>query len=171
MLATLQLHPEAECPSLSRIDVSIERSAREWTLRFLLTGQISALKVPDKTAARRTDGLWRHTCCEWFVAEDEAYCEFNFSPSTEWAAYRFTGYRVGRSDLAARAPVIDVRVGEILLELTARIELNVQAHAKLRYGASAVIEEKSGNKSYWALAHPPGKPDFHRASGFVAWVD
>jgi hypothetical protein len=30
-----------------------------------------------------------------------------------------------------------------------------------------VIEETSGGKSYWALAHPPGKPDFHHADGFV----
>jgi hypothetical protein len=31
---------------------------------------------------------------------------------------------------------------------------------------SAVIEENSGAKSYWALKHPPGKPDFHHADGF-----
>jgi hypothetical protein len=36
-----------------------------------------------------------------------------------------------------------------------------------RLGLSAVIEEMSGRKSYWALAHPPGKPDFHHADGFV----
>jgi hypothetical protein len=30
-----------------------------------------------------------------------------------------------------------------------------------------VIEETNGAKSYWALKHPPGKPDFHHADGFV----
>jgi hypothetical protein len=30
-----------------------------------------------------------------------------------------------------------------------------------------VIEETNGNKSYWALAHPAGKPDFHHADGFA----
>jgi hypothetical protein len=30
-----------------------------------------------------------------------------------------------------------------------------------RIGLAAVIEERSGHKSYWALAHPPGKADFH----------
>ena len=30
-------------------------------------------------------------------------------------------------------------------------------------GLSAVIEEADGNVSYWALAHPPGKPDFHHS--------
>jgi hypothetical protein len=30
-----------------------------------------------------------------------------------------------------------------------------------------VIEETNGNKSYWALAHPPGKADFHHADCFA----
>jgi hypothetical protein len=32
---------------------------------------------------------------------------------------------------------------------------------------SAVIETLDGAKSYWALAHPPGKPDFHHADCFA----
>jgi hypothetical protein len=32
---------------------------------------------------------------------------------------------------------------------------------------SAVIETRDGAKSYWALAHPPGKPDFHHADCFI----
>lgn len=36
-----------------------------------------------------------------------------------------------------------------------------------RMAASAVVEEADGTKSYWALAHPPGKPDFHHEAGFV----
>jgi hypothetical protein len=34
-------------------------------------------------------------------------------------------------------------------------------------GLSAVIEEMNGRLSYWALAHPPGKPDFHHADCFA----
>jgi len=34
-------------------------------------------------------------------------------------------------------------------------------------GLSAVIEEKSGRKSYWALAHPPGEADFHHSDCFA----
>ena len=32
---------------------------------------------------------------------------------------------------------------------------------------AAVIEEAHGNKSYWALAHPSDKPDFHHPDSFV----
>ena len=36
-----------------------------------------------------------------------------------------------------------------------------------RAGVSAVIEETDGTKSYWALAHPPGPPDFHHPDCFL----
>ena len=33
-------------------------------------------------------------------------------------------------------------------------------------GLSAVIEEIDGTKSYWALAHGKGPPDFHNSACF-----
>jgi hypothetical protein len=39
--------------------------------------------------------------------------------------------------------------------------------ASWRLGLSAVIEETSGRISYWALAHPPGKADFHHSDCFA----
>jgi hypothetical protein len=44
-------------------------------------------------------------------------------------------------------------------------------NSRLLLGLSAVIEEKNGVMSYWALKHPPGPPDFHHASGFVLEID
>ena len=32
---------------------------------------------------------------------------------------------------------------------------------------TAVLEEQDGTKSYWALAHPPEKPDFHMPDCFI----
>jgi hypothetical protein len=34
-------------------------------------------------------------------------------------------------------------------------------------GLTAVLEQTDGTKSYWALAHPPGKPDFHDPACFA----
>lgn len=36
---------------------------------------------------------------------------------------------------------------------------------------SAVIEEKDGTKSYWALHHPPGAPDFHHPDCFALTLE
>jgi hypothetical protein len=36
-----------------------------------------------------------------------------------------------------------------------------------RLGLAALIEETNGHKSHWALAHPPGKADFHHPDCFA----
>jgi hypothetical protein len=38
---------------------------------------------------------------------------------------------------------------------------------ELRLAVSAVTQSDQGVISYWALAHPPGKPDFHHRDGFA----
>ena len=32
---------------------------------------------------------------------------------------------------------------------------------------AAVVEEADGRLSYWALRHPPGRPDLHHADAFA----
>jgi hypothetical protein len=41
----------------------------------------------------------------------------------------------------------------------------------LLLGLAAVIEDQSGNLSYWALAHRAEKPDFHSPAGFVVEIE
>lgn len=64
---------------------------------YAVTGRISDLAIPAVVTAARKDELWRHICFEAFVGSppDVAYYEFNFAPSTQWAACRFSGYRAG----------------------------------------------------------------------------
>ena len=68
-------------------------------------------------------------------------------------------------------PPIDVRSDPGSLTLQAALVLDhlsiLPRDATWRLALSAVIEETNGNKSHWALAHPPGKPDFHHADGFA----
>jgi len=51
------------------------------------------------------------------------------------------------------------------------LRISFQYHAPtvgdFHIGLAAVIEELDGTKSYWALAHPPGAPDFHHADCFA----
>jgi hypothetical protein len=46
----------------------------------------------------------------------------------------------------------------------------LDAEQKWELGLAAVLEEKDGTKSYWALAHPgeSEKPDFHDPVCFAA---
>src|SRR6185437_8564676 len=58
---------------------------------------LSGVRLPRAATSGRSDELWRHTCFEAFVgaALDAGYYELNFSPSKQWAAYWFNGYRIG----------------------------------------------------------------------------
>jgi hypothetical protein len=64
--------------------------------------------------------------------------------------------------------MIDVRRFDDRLELDATLQLaSLQAARNLKLALTAVVEDDSGNLSYWALRHAPGKPDFHHPNGFV----
>ena len=100
-----------------------------------------------------------------------AYSEFNFAPSERWAAYDFTGYRTGMAERAmARAPVITPRRGGDVLFCDVAIASATLPPLPWRYGLTAVLEEAGGVKSYWALAHPAEKPDFHDPACLGAWL-
>jgi hypothetical protein len=85
--------------------------------------------------------------------------------STQWAAYDFDGYRTGMRDGDVLAPRIEGRHGQDHYEL--HVAFDLPGDGPWRVALTAVIEESGGVKSYWALRHAPGKPDFHRADGFV----
>ncbi|HEX6530934.1 MAG TPA: DOMON-like domain-containing protein [Burkholderiales bacterium] len=156
--AALERHPATPCAALRGITVRVERGTA-LQLTYTLEGQIERLRIPPPRAPRFIDGLWQHTCCELFVARPGGgYREFNFSPSGEWAAYEFDGYRTGRRAIEAR-PDIVLR-GQ-------QLEVSVEELKAARIGLSAVIEEEDGTISYWALRHAPGKPDFHHPDAFA----
>jgi hypothetical protein len=86
--------------------------------------------------------------------------------------YQFDGYRSGmRAASSVSAPAIEAQANPPLFTLRASIALDqlsaLPRAAPWRLGLSALIEETSGRKSYWALAHPPGKPDFHHSDCFA----
>jgi len=175
MSLELKLHPDSRCAAATHIDVDVARlRAGVLELRYTVTGAMDDLRLPPASAPERTDELWRHTCFEAFVRAQsgDAYAEFNFAPSTQWAAYQFTSHRTGMvAATALSAPRIDVHVGagscQVRVALNVSPLLSLKNDAIWRLGLAAVIEETSGRTSYWALAHPPGAPDFHHADSFA----
>ncbi|MFN0041155.1 MAG: DOMON-like domain-containing protein [Burkholderiales bacterium] len=163
-------HPDSPDSAASHIEVEATRPRPDnLVLTYIVTGRIGDLLLPSVIASTRADALWQHTCFEAFLrAPGEAYHEYNFAPSTQWAAYRFSGYRQGMSVATAVAPPgIETRSTPERLELRASLALHLPTDGAWCLALSAVIEETSGRKSYWALAHPPGKPDFHHGDGFA----
>lgn len=127
--------------------------------------------VPPLAGKARTDGLWQQTCFELFVRQpgESGYAEFNLSPSERWAAYDFASYRSGMEERPMpRDPVCTLRQGRSLLIFDAAIPRAALPPLPWQFGMSAVIEEEDGVKSFWALRHGAGAPDFHAPACFAA---
>jgi hypothetical protein len=185
--AELFCHPGSSPGPVRAIRVLVERSAAgSLVARFSIAAAIERLRLPAPTAASFADGLWRHTCCELFLARESevrgdtrqafAYHELNFSPSGEWAGYAFSSYReLAAAVDRALAPRVTVRRTPDGLELRAELSLDRLAvelvAAPLRLGVSAVVEDQAGGLSYWALRHPTDKPDFHHRDSFELCVE
>ena len=168
----LALVPHSDSPTPAGLAVTCEamRSAGgRLDLDWRLTGPLAAIWLPPPGPGGREDELWRTSCLEAFVADGgTAYHEFNFSPSTAWAAYAFDDWRSGRRDATEiAAPRITAAPGPDSWAMRVELDLAPLAAPVWHVGLSAVIEDMEGRLSYWALAHAVGRPDFHARAGFT----
>lgn len=170
---TLLPHSTTPCSSVNSIGVEVTRtSGSSIRLCYHLNAELAQLRLPQQVAQTQREELWRHTCFEAFVKIPNAqeYFEFNFSPSTEWAIYRFDHYRSGMSAVAASPTKIDVTRRDDSLALDVEFDLatwGMAANQDVQMGLSAVIESRAGSISYWAIKHPMPKPDFHHRDSFA----
>ena len=170
MEATLSPHPASPAAAVDRLTVTVERpSAGTLHLRYELEGRVDEIVVQAPAPPERADNLWRTTCFEAFLrpVNCASYLELNFSPSGRWAAYDFSAYRAGMVQLALPAAPRVTRTqtsGRLTVEILLSLEFGPGPYA---LGLAAVIEEKSGGKSFWAASHGGDAPDFHDASCFV----
>lgn len=173
--AELLPHPAGPAPAGLRLFVVVEPASTGGSLVFCyrVAGDLARLCVPAPAGARRIDGLWQHTCFEAFLMPEhgDAYLEFNFAPSGDWAAYRFAARRTGMRPLAdCRPPAIETGTGRSVLEVRVRLEIPDAERPAFaggaRAGLAAVLEELDGSRSLWALAHASDEPDFHDPATF-----
>jgi hypothetical protein len=169
---SLELHRDYTCRPAGAVEAEIDLSP-SGLLRFgyRVTGDLDLLRLPPAAPPTRTDNLWQTTCFEAFIqpGEGEAYYEFNLSPSTAWATYHFTAPRQDMRDaLEIAAPRIETMATAAGFQLGAEVDLPLDKFPidlPWRVSLTAVIEDTSGAKSYWALAHPPGPAEFHSPDG------
>jgi hypothetical protein len=170
----LVCHATSAVAPITELDVRAGRQASILALTYIVGGNLSLVSLPQTTIPARADALWQHTCFEAFVRTPgaSAYWELNFSPSLQWAAYRFSGYREGmaiESDISD--PCLEMQSDHTQIGFSALVDLSriatLSAAGAWQLGLSAVIEDRSGARSWWALAHPLTRPDFHHSGSFV----
>jgi hypothetical protein len=169
-IISLHCHPETPADKVTAITVEyeIQPDGKLW-LRYFIDCELEDLVLPPPAEAERTDGLWNTSCFEVFLRDPDSsrYFEFNFSPSSQWAAYRFDGYRAGIADWETPEPEIGNDASETHFALEATIKLPQSEVGKWDASLSAVIHECGDIKSYWALNHAEGPPDFHHRDCFA----
>jgi hypothetical protein len=172
-MTNFRLHPfPGQDSGTVTIQGSIERIPTGLTLSFVLQGNMADLVLPPPAERTRRDGLWQTTCLEMFWAEEgqKNYWELNLAPSGAWNVYTFTDYRTGmqREERVAE-PLTQISRTPDSFSLTVKLGIGSlhAEHASLRVGISAVLEHRDSRLSYWALAHPAKKPDFHAPQSFL----
>ena len=166
----LVAHPDHPPAGVSQVEARIIGADDHWLrARWRIEGT-QQLVVPPFAGKGRTDELWQTTCFELFLKPlgGEVYLELNLSPSERWNAYDFDSHRTGmRERPFPHEPECTLRQGSHFAIFDAAIPLAGLPDHDCAMGLCAVLEEKGGIVSYWALAHPAGKPDFHAPACFT----
>jgi len=97
--------------------------------------------------------------------------DFNLSPSGDWACYRICDYRQQMSvGTSVSLPPLQLHRSPQRLWLSALLPLPAPTHlpqsvpesTTLDLAINAVIQDRIGRSSFWALRHLGEQPDFHR---------
>lgn len=146
------------------IEYRIENSAQIIGMKKLNEGKIHGAQA---------DELWKNTCFEafWSFSEkpSDPYWEFNLAPDGRWNVYTFHEYRKRNPHWkpAFKPEVSITKDGEKTVLHVSFPFGNATPSLKLYFGLSAVIENKDGKLSYWALTHTESEPDFHDKRSFT----
>jgi len=153
---------------IARFDIEQHRIIH---IEFSLSGNLETVFIdtPSISPARKDD-LWKTTCFEIFLRGDTGniYWEYNLSPSLNWAAYAFSGYREGRIDEPSVKHIeISTQSKPDRFTLTCTIPLPPPLFDQnLRIGLSTVVQDNHGNIYYYALKQTGQHPDFHADENF-----
>ncbi|MEM1051366.1 MAG: hypothetical protein AAGI28_04650 [Pseudomonadota bacterium] len=164
-MKALMLHHSCDLGPIRSVTAEVTATEVGCEARFRLDGAVDRINLPEPAPSVRTDNLWKTTCFEifWQPIGGSYYREFNLSPSGRWAAYDFDSFREAMRDAPVDAISLSVAYGSTdqtgELELKANIACDLSAPAQV--ALNAIVEHEDGELQFWALAFPPGKPEFH----------
>ncbi len=170
----LSLQPflsEGPVPGI-KINCGITRTANIIAVSYELHGSEEIIiPAPSDVPLRKKD-LWNETCLELFlgVKDSPRYWEFNLSPSGHWNVFRFDTYRQGMQEEMSFVSLpftIENKSDSLALHLKFDPGKIVRTAQPLEASVSAVIKQRNGTITYWALNHHSAQADFHRRDSFI----
>ena len=171
----LVCHPGTPARGVFAVSAYVSRGATDLLVNWEVRGDNTNVSGGEGAGPGRQDELWQSTCFEAFVRPigRDLYVELNVSPTGAWASYLFDAYRENMRAASAQVAndrpfiLVDERIYEALANFDLRADFGAHVSESWALNIAVVIEEYDGIKSYWALAHPTVKPDFHDPDCFV----
>ena len=160
MRHVLRRHPDSRGFAAARVEVEVARPrADHLVLSYVVTGKMGDIRLPPVMPAARADELWQHTCFEAFVRAPSGagvlriqLCAVDAMGGLSVRRLPQRHARCGRDRRARDRGAIEPRLATHCRPRWSWIGLpDLPRDASWRLGLSAVIEETSGGKSYWAL--------------------
>lgn len=162
-----QLKPFHQSPLLGEIVFSWTRSQNSLQLHYQCH-EFKQLVWPASDSNERSLNLWESTCFELFIKHpnEDAYLEFNFSPSGKWDAFEFDSYRLPK--ILRRLEDVGCSITQSEHNLTIDLQLPKEwINTEIIGNATAVIELKDESIHFFAYKHCETKADFHDQDSLV----
>ncbi|NJM48583.1 MAG: DOMON-like domain-containing protein [Alkalinema sp. RU_4_3] len=173
-MQSFELLPFGEAVAPVGLTVEIDRVGNRLNLRYCMTGDLSAVLIPEGKVGERCDRLWEHTCFEFFfgIPGEAHYWEVNLSPSGDWNCYGLTDYREGlMAEKQVKGFPVSVMRSEQMLQLKVAFDLKGLVPGAVELSVTAVVERLDGRTGYWAIVHTGLEADFHRRDSFVVQLE
>lgn len=164
---------KAETPPID-LSVTVDRRGNFLVLRYEMAGTIESILMAEREYPTRQMGLWETTCFECFfgVPGQDLYWEVNLSTAGHWNIFRLDGYRLGlREELAIKELTVLIDRSAFSLETELDLSLLGLETFELELSVTAVIADKLGGVSYWAVCHGGIEADFHLRDSFVIRIN
>lgn len=164
---------KAETPPID-LSVTVDRRGNFLVLRYEMAGTIESILMAEREYPTRQIGLWETTCFECFfgVPGQDLYWEVNLSTAGHWNIFRLDGYRSGlREELAIEELTVSIDRSAFSLETELDLSLLGLETFELELSVTAVIADKLGGVSYWAVCHGGIEADFHLRDSFVIRIN
>ncbi len=165
----LKRHPWNQIHRDYGVSCHIDSFEAPLRIGFQIRGDTASLMLePASHNPVFRDEIWQSSCFELFVqsANETEYCEFNFAPNGDWAAYHFDDYRHGMKIISIKQPKIRVVNSDGNLDVMIALDNLAINRQNAKIGLCIILESPEG-KSYWALKHCDNKPDFHQKHCFL----
>ena len=164
-------------PLIQSLHCDVRWTQQTLYLEYQLVAERAALNWPAPAAnPQRRMALWEHTCFECFVADPTAtgYTEVNVAPCGDWNCFDFQAYRLGmQASSSASLQSMSAQLDDTY-QTRIQVELDLpdwsEAVPALQLGLSAIIEDKQGQRHYYALQHIDGNPDFHHRDTHILTI-